>query len=69
MVKRYIKYVFTQWSGSRTFSVEAETRPIAQLKTEQVNTEVKIRVTPELPFFLVLQDRDFESIFFAVFAA
>ena len=36
---------------------------ITQLKTEQVKTEVKIRVTPELPTFLALQDRDLESIF------
>ena len=35
----------------------------SQLKTEQVKTEVKIRVTPELPTFLALQDRHFESIF------
>ena len=35
----------------------------AQLKTEHVITEVKIRLTPELPTFLALQDRDLESIF------
>ena len=35
----------------------------SQLKTKQVKTEVKIRVTPELPTFLALQDRDLESIF------
>ena len=35
----------------------------SQLKTEQVKTEVKIRVTPELPTFLALQDRVLESIF------
>ena len=34
-----------------------------QLKTEHVKTEVKIRVTPELPTFLALQDRVLESIF------
>ena len=34
-----------------------------QLKTEQVKTEVKIRLTPELPTFLALQDRVLESIF------
>ena len=35
----------------------------SQLKIEQVKTEVKIRLTPELPTFLALQDRVLESIF------
>ena len=37
--------------------------PLAQLKTEHVKTEVKIRVTLELPTFLTLKDRVFEIIF------
>ena len=36
---------------------------ITQLKIEHVKTEVKIRVTQELPTFLALQDRVLESIF------
>ena len=36
---------------------------VTQLKIEPLRTEVKIRVTPELPTFLALQDRDLESIF------
>ena len=49
--------------------VENETRAqhslytISQLKIEHVKTEVKIRVTQELPTFLALQDRVLESIF------
>ena len=34
-----------------------------QLKTERVKTEVKIRVTIELPTFLALKNRDCEGIF------